>query len=183
MLVLLGIFYFYRMKASDLKQGDYNPYYKTYIDKLGDSDLLYTLKKQSENFPNFMKSIPEEKLQYAYTEGKWTVLETLQHIIDTERVFQYRALRFSRNDQTPLQGFEQDDFVPESGANDKSIETMISEYKAVRESTISLFANLNDDVLKRIGTASNSPMSVGAIGLITCGHQRHHRDIIRERYL
>jgi hypothetical protein len=110
-------------------------------------------------------------------------LEVFQHIIDTERVFQYRALRFSRNDKTPLQGFEQDDFVIESGANSKSIQTMISEYKAVRASTLSLYATLSSDVLTRIGTASDSPMSVGAIGLITCGHQRHHRDIIRERYL
>ncbi len=171
------------MKASDLKEGDYNPYYKTYIDKLGDSDLLATLKKQSENFPKFMESIPKDKLHYAYAEGKYTVLEVFQHIIDTERVFQYRALRFSRNDKTPLQGFEQDDFVIESGANSKSIQTMISEYKAVRASTLSLYATLSADVLTRIGTASDSPMSVGAIGLITCGHQRHHRDIIRERYL
>jgi len=171
------------MKASELKEGDYNPYYKTYIDKLGDSDLLQTLEKQLNNFPNFMASIPEEKLKYAYAEGKWTVLEALQHIIDTERVFQYRALRFSRNDQTPLQGFDQDDFVPESNANKKSIDSMIAEYKTVRASTISLFASCDEATLKRIGTASNSPMSVGAIGLITCGHQRHHRDIIRERYL
>lgn len=171
------------MKPSELKEGDYNSYYKTYVDKLGDSDLQATLEKQAKNFPNFMMSIPKEKLQYFYAEGKWTVLEALQHIIDTERIFQYRALRFSRNDKTPLQGFEQDDFIPESNANTKSIENMIEEYKTVRASTISLFASFDDDVLKRIGTASNSPMSVGAIGFITCGHQRHHRDIIRERYL
>lgn len=171
------------MKPSELKEGDYNPYYKTYIDKVGDSDLLPTLEKQLKNFPNFMASIPEDKLQYAYGPGKWTVLEALQHIIDTERIFQYRALRFSRNDKTPLPGFDQDDFVPESNANNKSIASMIEEYKAVRSSTISLFAACDDAVLKRVGTASDSPMSVAAIGFITCGHQRHHRDIIRERYL
>ena len=178
-----GIFYFYRMKPSELREGDYNPYYKAYIDKIGDSDLLATRQKQSKNFPNFIESIPEEKLLYSYAPGKWTVLETLQHIIDTERIFQYRALRFSRNDKTPLQGFEQDDFVPESYANTKSIEVLIEEYKSVRASTISLFASFDDAILNRIGTASNSPMSVGAMGFITCGHQRHHRDIIRERYL
>ncbi len=171
------------MKPSELKEGDYNPYYKTYVDKLGDSDLLPTLEKQLKNFPNFLASIPEEKLKYAYAPGKWTVLEALQHIIDTERVFQYRALRFSRNDRTPLQGFDQDDFVPESNANNKSIDAIIEEYKTVRASTVALFKSFDDSVLKRIGTASNSPMSVGAIGCITCGHQRHHRDIIRERYL
>jgi len=171
------------MKASELKEGDYNPYYKTYVDKLGASDLIPTLERQLQNFPKFMVSIPEQKLRYAYATGKWTVLETLQHIIDTERIFQYRALRFSRNDKTPLQGFNQDDFVPESNANSKNIDQMIEEYKSVRSSTISLLSSCDDVVLKRIGTASDSPMSVAAIGFIICGHQRHHRDIIRERYL
>ena len=171
------------MKASELKEGDYNSYYKTYIDKLGEADLLSMLKKQSENFPNFMASIPKDKLGYSYAEGKWTISEALQHIIDTERVFQYRAFRFSRNDKTALPGFEQDDFVPESGANTKSIQAMINEYKSVRAATISLYESFDESIMHRVGTASNSPMSVGAIGLITCGHQRHHRDIIRERYL
>jgi hypothetical protein len=171
------------MKASELTSGDYNPYYKTYVDKIGESELIPTLEKQLKNFPNFMRSIPEEKLQYAYAEGKWTILEALQHIIDTERVFQYRALRFSRNDQTALPGFDQDVFVPESSANSKSIESIIEEYTTVRASTLSLFSSFNEDILKRLGTASDSPMSVGALGFITCGHQRHHRDIIRERYL
>ncbi|MFK7811291.1 MAG: DinB family protein [Maribacter sp.] len=171
------------MKASELVEGDYNPYYKIYVDKLGETELLTTLEKQLKNFPNFMASIPEDKLKYAYASGKWTVLESLQHIIDTERVFQYRALRFSRNDKTALQGFDQDDFVPESNANTKSIDSLIDEYKTVRASTLSLFKSFDELVLKRLGTASNSPMSVAAIGFITCGHQRHHRDIIRERYL
>lgn len=172
------------MKPSELKEGDHNQYFKTYIDKLGEgSALLPTMIKQLKNFPNFMTSIPEEKLHYAYAPGKWTILEALQHIIDTERIFQYRALRISRNDKTPLQGFDQDVFVPESGANTKSIAEIVEEYKTVRASTISLFASLDDTILKRVGTASNSPMSVGAIGFIICGHQRHHRDIIRERYL
>lgn len=171
------------MKPSALKEGDYNPYYKTYIDKLGESELVPTLKRQLKNFPNFMASIPEEKLQFAYAAGKWTILESLQHIIDTERVFQYRAFRFSRNDQTPLPGFNQDDFVPESYANDKSIDAIIEEYKTVRASSIGLFSTFDDAVLQRLGTASNSPMSVAAIGFIVCGHQRHHRDLIRDRYL
>jgi len=171
------------MKASELKDTEFNPHYKQYIDKVGDVDLLQLLEKQLSNFPNFMASIPEEKFQFAYGPGKWTILESLQHIIDTERIFQYRALRFSRNDKTPLQGFEQDDFVPESMANSKTMEQLIQEYRSVRASTLSLFASYNDEILKRIGTASNSPMSVRAIGFMICGHQRHHRDIIRERYL
>ncbi len=171
------------MKAATLLEGDYNPYYKTYIEKVGDVALLDALKKQCDNFPKFMASIPKEKLTYAYAENKWTILEALQHIIDTERIFQYRALRFSRNDKTPLPGFDQDFYVPESMANKKSIALMIAEYKSVREATIHLFTHFDERILKRVGMASDSPMSVGALGFIICGHQRHHRDIIRERYL
>ena len=172
------------MIPSELKIGEYNSYYQTYIDKIGgDAELIETLKKQLKNFPNFLNSIPEEKLQYAYAPDKWSVLEALLHIIDTERIFQYRALRFSRNDLTSLPGFDQDIYVPESNANHRTIASVIEEYIAVRSSTISLFSSFNDDVFKRIGTASDSPMSVGALGFIICGHQRHHRDIIRERYL
>lgn len=172
------------MKVSELKAEDYNSYYKTYIDKLGEnSELLVTLEKQSKNFPNFLKSIPEEKLQYAYAPQKWSVLEAVLHIIDTERIFQYRTLRFSRNDNTSLPGFDQDIYVPESNANSRTIESVIEEYTTVRASTLSLFSSFSEEVLNRIGTASDSPMSVGALGFIICGHQRHHRDIIRERYL
>ena len=172
------------MIPSELKIGEYNTYYQTYIDKIGgDAELIETLKKQLKNFPNFLNSIPKEKLQYAYAPNKWSVLEALLHIIDTERIFQYRALRFSRNDLTSLPGFDQDIYVPESNANHRTIASVIEEYIAVRSSTISLFSSFNDDVFKRIGTASDSPMSVGALGFIICGHQRHHRDIIRERYL
>lgn len=171
------------MKASEVKSGDYNPYYKTYVDLIGDLPLLPQLEKQLENFPKFMASIPEEKWRYAYAEGKWTVLEALQHVVDTERVFQYRALRFSRGDETPLMGFDQDVFVPFSGANEKSIAEIIEEYITVRKSTLSLFRFFDKETLMRKGIASGSPMSVGAIGFILSGHQRHHRDVIRERYL
>ena len=117
MLLLLGIFYFYKMKPSELKEGDYNPYYKTYIDKIGDSDLQQTLEKQLKNFPNFMTSIPKEKLQYSYAEGKWTILETLQHIIDTERGFSYRAIVCLRNDsKTILYAMDEDFYAKNSTA-------------------------------------------------------------------
>jgi len=171
------------MKPSALQTGDYNPYYKVYIDKLGDTDLLETMEKQLNNFPKFIESIPDDKWKYAYAEGKWTIVEALLHIIDTERIFQYRALRFSRNDGSHLMGFDQDLFVPESNANTRSKESIIQEYKVVRQSSLALFSTFEDATLRRKGTASGSPMSVAAIGFITLGHQRHHRDIIRERYL
>lgn len=171
------------MKTSDLKKHEYNPFYGTYIEALGEVDLLAMLKRQSKNFPKFIASIPSEKLTYAYGEGKWTIAEVLVHILDTERVFQYRALRFARKDETPLPGFDQDAYVPHSEANKRSKKELIKEYKAIRRSTIAMFKTFDVDTLGRKGVGSNSPMSVAALGFIMCGHQKHHRNIIRERYL
>lgn len=171
------------MKPSALQSTDYNPYYQTYIAKLGDTDLLESMSNQLNNFPKFIASIPGDKWLYAYGAGKWTVVEALVHIIDTERIFQYRALRFARNDATQLPGFDQDDYVPNSGANRRTPESIIEEYEAVRRSSLALFSSLDEQTLQRRGVASGSQMSVAALGFISVGHQRHHRDIIRERYL
>jgi len=171
------------MKTSELKHHEYNPFYGVYIEALGEVDLLKTLKKQLKNFPEFIGSIPADKLTHAYAEGKWTIAEVLTHILDTERVFQYRALRFARNDKTPLPGFDQDAYVPQSAANKRSIKELIKEYKAIRKSTIVLYETFEPSVLGRKGVGSNSPMTVAALGFIMCGHQKHHRNIIRERYL
>jgi len=171
------------MRISELKAEEYNPFYQTYIDVLGDVELFDLLRKQLENFPQFLASLPDEKLNYAYAEGKWTIAEALVHIIDAERVFQYRALRFMRGDKTPVPGFDQDTFVPNSNAARRTKESIIEEYKVVRRSTIALFANMNGKSLHNVGVASDSPMSVAALGFIICGHQKHHRNVIRERYL
>lgn len=171
------------MKSSQLEDHEYNPYYKPYIEALGEVTLMDCLRKQLENYPQFLASIPKDKLNYKYAEGKWTVAEVILHVLDAERVFQYRALRFARKDQTPLPGFEQDDYVPASMAEKRSLDSLIDEYKAVRAATISLFENFNAEVLMRKGVASNAPMSVRALGFIMCGHQKHHRNILRERYL
>lgn len=171
------------MKSSELKKEDYNPYYEPYIAALGDVQLLDMLKRQLVNFPQFIDSIPEDKFHYSYQAGKWTVAQVLLHILDAERVFQYRALRFARKDKTPLPGFDQDTYVMESNAENWTKQEMIDNYKAIRESTISLFEKLPEEVLVRVGIASDSPMSVAALGFICCGHQKHHRNILRERYL
>jgi len=171
------------MRKSELTDGDYNLYYQVYIDTLGDVELMDMHQKQLQNFPEFIESIPDSKLHYAYEDGKWTIAEVLIHIIDAERVFQYRALRFSRGDMNPLPGFEQDDYVPNSNAHRRSKESILEEYRAVRKSTISLFTNLDRQTLQNKGMASNSEMSVAALGFIISGHQKHHRNIIRERYL
>lgn len=171
------------MKLSQLREGDYHPFYQPYIDTLNDADLVVLMERQLENFPQFLSSIPDEKVHFRYAEGKWTVLEVLVHILDAERVFQYRALRIARGDKTPLPGFEQNDYVPESAANTRDLQGVIDEYKAVRLSTLTLYRSFSEDILKRKGIASGAEVSVGGLGFVTCGHQKHHRDLLRSRYL
>lgn len=171
------------MRTTDLSTTDYNPYYRPYIEALGDIELMEGLKLGMDNLIHQIKNIPNEKLTYAYGVGKWTVLEVLVHLIDTERIFQYRALRFYRNDKTPLPGFDQDEYVPVSNANNRSKESIINEYMAVRQSTIALFETFDEGELNRTGMASSAKMSVGAVGLIISGHQKHHQAILESRYL
>lgn len=171
------------MKTSELKKEDFHPYYAPYIATIGDVELVEMLTRQLDNFPQFISSIPKDKLHHAYSEGKWTVIQVLVHILDTERIFQYRALRFARNDKTPLPGFDQDMFVTESDAENWDKEELIEKYRTIRKSTIALFEKFSDETLKRVGIASDSPISVAALGFICCGHQKHHRNVLRERYL
>ncbi len=171
------------MKAADLRSTDYNSYYQPYIDALGDLELLEGLKSGMDQFLQQVKNIPDEKLTYAYGVGKWTVLEVLVHLIDTERIFQYRALRFYRNDKTPLPGFDQDEYVPASNANSRTKESIINEFLAVRQSTIALYETFEEKELNKTGLASSAKMSVGAAGLIISGHQKHHLAILQNRYL
>lgn len=171
------------MRISELELAEYNPFYKPYLDVLGDVELFDILGRQLGNFPKFLDSIPDEKLGYAYAEGKWTIAEVLVHVLDTERVFQYRALRLMRGDKTPLPGFDQDPFVPNSNAGQRTKKSIIEEYGIIRQSTIALFSNMNQQALHEIGEVSSGPMSAGALGFIMCGHQKHHRNVIRERYL
>ena len=130
-----------------------------------------------------MSNLPEEKEEYRYSEGKWTIKELMQHSIDTERIFNYRALRFARNDQTALQGFEQDTFNDVANANSRSFQEILYEFYLLRMSTIAMYQSFDEEALKRIGTASESPMSVRALGYLTAGHLQHHLRIFQERYL
>ena len=163
---------------------EYAPYASMYISLLPDDGLV--LKHLEDNLratTEFMRALPEEKLSYRYSEGKWTIKEIIAHLIDDERIYSYRALRFARNDQTELPGFEQDDYALESGANERSLEHLLEEFAAVRRSTIALFNSFDDRVLTRSGVASGNVMSVRAIAYHLAGHELRHRNIIKERYL
>jgi len=171
------------MHVKDLAKGDYHSFYEPYVQALGNVELLEMLERQYNNFPQFLNSIPEEKLSHSYADNKWTVAEVLVHIMDTERVFQYRALRIGRGDITPLPSFDQDTYVPHSNASGRSLKSIVDEYKCIRMSSLTLFKSFPEKVLHRKGTASNAIVSVGALGFLICGHQKHHKGVLKERYL
>jgi uncharacterized damage-inducible protein DinB len=171
------------MKASDLRSDEYGVFYGTYIQAVEDKTILEGLSEGLSQLVDFVKSIPEEKLEYRYADGKWTIKDIILHMIDTERIFTYRALRISRGDKTPLPGFEENDYVPVAFANNRSVESLLAEFESVRKATISLFENLKEEQLLFLGTASNNAISVRAIGSIITGHQNHHLNVIQERYL
>jgi uncharacterized damage-inducible protein DinB len=168
---------------SQLEEREFNPYYSTYISKAEYPNIVKGLQNSQKEFISFVQSIPKEKLTHAYAKGKWTIAEVLQHVIDIERIFVYRALRFARNDKTPIIGFEQDDYVPYSNANNYSKEELISDFQSARTNSISLFKSFTGEMLTRIGEVSGSPMSSRAVGYVLVGHQKHHFEVIKERYL
>ena len=130
-----------------------------------------------------LSGVSDEKARKAYGAGKWTLKEALLHMTDTERVFSYRLLRIARGDTTPLPGFEQDEWVPNSGANIRSVASLLLEYASVRAGTLQLMDSLEPSAWARRGTASDKPVSARALAYICAGHERHHQRILRERYL
>jgi uncharacterized damage-inducible protein DinB len=166
------------------KDGEFPPYANMYIQLLpGDGQLLKHLKNNFIATKELILSLPEGKLNYRYAENKWTIKEIMVHIIDDERIYAYRALRFARNDETELPGFEQDDYVLYSQANERSIENIMEEYEAVRSSTIALFDGLPEDSFLRMGIANNNKVTVRALAYHIAGHELHHINIIKEKYL
>ncbi|MDT0293186.1 DinB family protein [Mesonia ostreae] len=132
---------------------------------------------------NLYKEMSFETLIYRYAEDKWTPKEMLLHLIDSERIFCTRALRFARKDKTLLSGYDHEDFVKESGANTRSLESLLEEYNMQRQSSILLFKSFTKDMLQRKGNANGLEVSVAALGLIISGHELHHVQILKERYL
>lgn len=141
------------------------------------------LRHAGKLIQDLLLTIPEEKGTYRYAEGKWTIKEVLNHMMDAERVFAYRALRFSRNDQTPLQSFDENEYAIHANAHGRSIYRLAREIQWLRETTVDLYASFTPEMLQRVGTASNQRISVFNLGYIIAGHDLHHRKILMERYL
>jgi uncharacterized damage-inducible protein DinB len=172
------------MKPSQLQSSEFASYYGNYIAQVtNEYTLIEELEISLHRFIKFVQDIPMDKFDYRYDDGKWTIKDIIQHIIDAERIFSYRALRFARNDSTELPGFEENEYVVEANGNQRSIMELLTELSAIRHATLLLFKSFNEEQLVRIGIASNNPMSVRALGFVIIGHQNHHQKIFEERYL
>ncbi len=172
------------MTITDLKQTEFAPYYDKYIQLVEKQPLLEALESGIIDVLSLSEKITKfNKEKFSYLPEKWTAQELILHLIDAERIFCYRALCISRNDKTHFPGFEEDDYVKNSYGNQRSFDSIISEFIAVRNATISLFESFNEEQLLEIGTASSNPISVRATGFIIIGHQKHHFKILEERYL
>ena len=167
-----------------ISKEEYVPYFEQYIALVSNGkSIIENLKSSQQLFDEVLRNLSEDKHNYVYAEGKWTLKELMQHIIDTERIFGYRALCFARNDSTDLPGFDQDIFVANDNANKRDYFEMLDEMKTLRKSTIQLYESFEDIALLRIGTASGNKISVRALGYLFSGHQIHHLNIVKERYL
>jgi uncharacterized damage-inducible protein DinB len=167
-------------------EGEYPPYAVMYMKLLPIDGLI--LKHLWDNFlmvKELIYSLPEEKLYYRYAPGKWSIKEVLVHIVDDERIFSYRAMRFARNEQNNLIGFDQDSYAHYSDADNRDLDNIFEEYEAVRKSTIALFNGLPEESLTRMGhgTGTFNDATVRALAYHIAGHELHHINLIREKYL
>lgn len=162
----------------------YPEWASVYVDKVPqDGRVLDHLDAGLQNIIQTVEPLSEDQLLYRYEADKWTIKEMLVHIMDAERVFTYRGMGAARHDKTSLPGFDHNSYVPVSGANDRTLVSILIEYRALRAATIAFFGNLSEDALNEIGEANHQPCSARGMVYMIAGHERHHLNIIRERYL
>jgi uncharacterized protein (TIGR03083 family) len=163
--------------------GEYTPHSIDYISLVPeDGRILAHLEEGIAEVDAFVRALAPERLTTPHAAGEWTVQDVLQHVIDNERVFAYRALRIARGDTTPLPGYEQDPFAAAAGANERTLDDILEEYRAVRAASIALLRSLPDEALSRAGTASEHPLTVRAAAYIIAGHELYHLRSLRENY-
>jgi len=161
----------------------YFNYFKRYIDLVPEEDLMTGFCNQTASIEPFLRNITEDQSNYAYAEGKWTIKELLQHVIDTERIFNYRALCFARGEQQNLPGFDEDDYAANAHAAQRKWKSLIEEFIALRKATMLMYESFDAAVLENGGRANNNPATALSIGFTTIGHYYHHKKILEERYL
>jgi hypothetical protein len=162
---------------------EYDSSYGNYISLVPDGDIAAILRAQQQETLALLRTISEEKAGYAYAPGKWTIKQLMGHLIDSERIFSYRALRIGRNDKTPIPGFEQDDYVANATFNMRTFASLIEELTTVRQATLSLFEHFTEREWLLRGTANGKEISTRALAYIIAGHEKHHIGVLRARYL
>jgi uncharacterized damage-inducible protein DinB len=161
---------------------DYAPDYKDYIEQIKGDDIVNILEEQLNTTTKFFNSIPEEKGNYSYADGKWSIKEVLGHLIDSERIFAFRALCIARGEKQSLPGFEQDDYAKEGGFNKRTLKNLLEELNFVREANLSLFKSFSENEFNKRGVASENEVTVRAILFIIAGHGMHHFKVLKEKY-
>jgi hypothetical protein len=162
---------------------DYAPYYENYVRLIEGDDILKILNEQNKRTQDVLNSFSEHKGNYRYADGKWTVKEVVGHLLDTERVFAYRALCIARGEKKSLPGFDQDDYVKGGNFNRRELFDLNYEYRLLRESNLLLFRSFTPEMLKHKGFANESSITVLAILFIIAGHEKHHMNVLREKYI
>ncbi len=165
------------------ERSEFLPYFSRYTDLVSAGDIIMTLEAQMKETQALLRELPVSMGGYRYAADKWSVNEVIGHMTDTERVFSSRALRFARNDPQPLPGFEQDDYVRNAAFDEYPLTELAAELGAVRQSTIFLYRHLDEAAWMRRGIASGAEVTVRALAYITAGHELHHRQILRTRYM
>ena len=163
-------------------ESDYPEFFRKYVDQVDEEDLTQAFHNQQKKIAAFLQSVSEEKAEYAYAPGKWTLKELLQHVIDAERIFCYRALCFARKETLSLPSFDENLYADNSNANVRTWQRLNMEILNVRRSTEDLFASFSDTVLQEKGIANNNTTSVLSLGFIMVGHLNHHIKVAEERY-
>lgn len=162
---------------------EFLPYYAHYVSLVGDGDVIGALESQITDTAALLRKIPEDRGAYRYAAGKWSIKEVVGHLIDAERIFSNRALRFARGDSTPVPGFEQNDYVVAGSFDSYPLSELISEFEGVRSDSCFLYRHMSEEATTRRGTANGAEVSVRALAYITAGHELHHRQMILEKYL
>ena len=162
--------------------GEYAPYYDRYISLIAGTDILGTLDAQRRQMLLLLSGRDESDGDFRYAPDKWSAKEVLGHVCDTERIFAYRALRIARGDETPIEGFEQDDYVKNGPFANAPMAEIVEDYIAVRRATLTLLRNLEEAAWTRRGTANKNAVSVRALAYTIAGHEVHHRRILEEKY-
>ncbi len=164
-------------------ENEFAPYYGRYISLIPEGDFFPLLNKHFDETLGFLRNLTDAQAETRYEQGKWSIKEVLGHVIDTERIMSYRALRIARADETPLPGFEQDDYVRAANFDSRALNDLLAEFQAVRAATVSLFRSFDETAIGRRGTASTFPVTVRALAYIIAGHERHHVKVLRTKYL